>query len=315
MSGNAYKILHIEDDLTDALLVQEMFVNSSSEMYQFVHVGDLKHALSALRADGYSAVLLDLGLRELQGLDNIRIIKQENPDVPIIVLTAQDDETLALEALQEGAQEYLVKGHGDCKIIRMAIKASITRKVFERKLFKQANYDPMTNLPNRQLFIEYLSKSLTKAARWNRSEALLFVDIDHFKHINDTYGHEAGNVLLAQVAERMRGALRNSDIIARYGGDEFIVLLDDRTENMEHAGSCAAQKILDVFEVPYTLHGHEVAVTASIGIAAYPGSGMSVTDLIERADATMYKTKRAGGNGFSYAGSGVVAAMTNREKL
>lgn len=305
MQNNPVNILHVEDDLADALLLQEMLVNSkpgnSNENYNIIHVDNLKDALTKIKEQGCSAVLLDLGLKDISGLDNVRVIKEENPNLPIVVLSGLDSEEMALKAVRGGAQEYIVKGHGDANVIRLAIKSSIERKAYERQLFQQANFDELTGLPNRRMFMEHLKNNLIKADRWKRQEAIMFLDLNQFKEINDTMGHEAGNRVIQQVACRLRAVLRMSDTLSRYGGDEFIVHLDDRS--ICHKESCCniAEKIFNVLGTPFDLDGSKVQISISIGIAIYPYNGRTVEDLIKNADKAMYTAKRIGPNKYWFS--------------
>ncbi len=300
----AINILHVEDDPADALLVQEILMEEAggTAHYNVVHVDNLKEALKTLHCEGFNAVMLDLGLKDISGVDNVRMLKEENPDIPIIVLTGFNNEDTALQAIKQGAQEYIVKGYSNGNVLRLAIKSSIERKAYERKLFQQANFDELTGLANRRLFKEYLEKALMKAKRFERQEVLMFLDLDRFKDINDTYGHEAGNMLLMLVAERIKQKLRESDMIARYGGDEFIILLGNNDpKNMRQGCVAVAEKILDVIREPYDLGGNNVSLSTSIGIAIYPDSGETPEALLETADHAMYEAKRSGMNQYVFA--------------
>ena len=292
------KVLHVEDDLTEADIIKETLgeYDRMGEI-EIVHVSTLKEALFEIKNNDYQAVLLDLGLRELDGLDNVSAIKEENPDLAIVVLSNGDSQEQAGEAIDCGAQEYLVKGHSDGKVIKFAIYSSIKRKALERKLFHQANYDNLTGLPNRALLQEHLGKSLRLAKRWKSEQALLFMDLNKFKLVNDTYGHENGNRVLKEAARRLMLALRDTDVVARYGGDEFTVILDDQSTDVKHAAKCVAQKIVDAMSEKFTtLLGEEIEVGVSIGIAIYPADGADSGAILAAADAAMYKAKSQGQN-------------------
>ncbi len=171
-------------------------------------------------------------------------------------------------------------------------------KQYESRLQHLAHYDALTQLPNRLLFRERLSDMLARAERHGNVLALLFIDLDRFKPINDTLGHQAGDELLQRVAERLAGCVRTSDTIARLGGDEFTVLLDD-LHSPDEAG-IIARNILDAVERPYILHGQAQFISASIGIACYPSDSVDAETLLRQADMAMYRAKQEGRNGYRF---------------
>jgi diguanylate cyclase (GGDEF)-like protein len=171
-----------------------------------------------------------------------------------------------------------------------------------------ANHDTLTGLPNRKLFGDRLAGSLARAKRNGRMAALMFIDLDRFKEINDTMGHAVGDKVLQAVAERVRGLLRDTDTVARIGGDEFTIILDD-VSDAAHAAT-VAEKIMDAFSAPVlTGDGAEIAVTPSIGIALYPRDAGSVDEFVTTADAAMYDAKAAGRNAYRFYRPGLSAAV------
>ncbi len=182
------------------------------------------------------------------------------------------------------------------------------RKKAEAELLKQkdildhqAHHDALTGLANRILFNDRLEQSLKKAKRSNTKIAVLFIDLDHFKEINDSLGHAVGDDILKIIASRLNGAIRNEDSIARLGGDEFVVMIDSLTQGQN--ASLLAQKILTVLAEPITLEGHILYVSSSIGISIYPDDGTNINDLLKFADAAMYKAKDEGRNNFQFYSS------------
>ena len=161
-----------------------------------------------------------------------------------------------------------------------------------------AYHDGLTTLPNRSLFSKLLSHCINQAQRYNRKFAVLYFDLDHFKNVNDTLGHEAGDQLLQEVSIRVRACLRDSDTVARMGGDEFVALLPELSE--EKYVVTVAQKILTAVASPFILQGQEVHVTASIGISIYPQDGMDEQTLQKNADIAMYQVKEEGRNNFQF---------------
>ena len=183
----------------------------------------------------------------------------------------------------------------------IAIFSDITdRQAQAERLEFMATHDPLTSLPNRSLFTELLSNVLAEARRSKKSVAVLFLDIDKFKQINDTLGHDVGDLLLLHVAKQLRLLLRDGDLVARQGGDEFIMALPNLTSSS--VASLLAEKILRALEQPCTLpntpQGHTMKVSASIGIALYPENGTDIESLLKCADIALYRAKQAGRNNY-----------------
>ncbi|WP_067517160.1 GGDEF domain-containing response regulator [Endozoicomonas ascidiicola] len=172
------------------------------------------------------------------------------------------------------------------------------RKAMEDQLTQMAKYDNLTGLANRALFKEFLQSSIARSDRHQAHTAVMFLDLDHFKPVNDELGHEAGDKLLSNVAQRLEGCIRQVDLIARLGGDEFAVVLDD--VHTEDDARVVADKILHVMEEPHQLEGTEKKVGTSIGIALYPDNSGDADSLIKAADEAMYEAKRQGRNDFRF---------------
>jgi diguanylate cyclase (GGDEF)-like protein len=172
------------------------------------------------------------------------------------------------------------------------------RKLDEDRLDRLAYYDLLTSLPNRRLLHDRLNQAIARARRRKTKVAVLFVDLDHFKHINDTLGHAVGDGLLKEVAGRLAGSLRDIDTVCRLAGDEFVVLLTDIAEVGDVAG--AAQRIIDTLCAPYAVKDHELSVTTSTGISVYPSDGQNGAVLLEKADIAMYRAKMLGKNRFEF---------------
>ncbi len=181
----------------------------------------------------------------------------------------------------------------------LAISEDITvRKVYEERLFNQANFDSLTRLPNRVLAFDRLTQALARAHRNERIVAVIFIDLDHFKNINDTLGHAAGDQLLVEAAKRLRGATREDDTVARISGDEFLVILPDLATVYD--SKVVAHKILNAFSSPFTLEGRELFFTVSIGLSTYPDDSDNPHALLQHADAAMYRAKASGRNTYRY---------------
>ncbi|MCI0528087.1 MAG: EAL domain-containing protein, partial [Nitrospira sp.] len=206
---------------------------------------------------------------------------------------------------KEGA---LVWGHLNVSIVRGAggeplFAISMVENITERKRAEEtiqhlAYYDVVTNLPNRTLFNDRLSLALTYARHNQRKLAVMFLDLDRFKTINETLGHAIGDRLLRAVAERLGSCLREGDTIARLGGDEFMLLLPETSYADDEAK--IAQKILEVFKLAFHLEGHELHITPSIGIALYPNDGEDAETLLKKADTALHRAKTQGGNSYQF---------------
>ena len=179
--------------------------------------------------------------------------------------------------------------------VNESLKHELTqRKRAEEKLTRHAHYDNLTDLPNRRLFQSHLKQALELARRNQRSLAVLFVDLDHFKTINDAWGHTAGDRLLQSVAKWLKSCLRSSDIVARLGGDEFIVLLPEIGQPQD--ATTVAKKLLGALRRPFQIEGREISTSASIGISLYPNDGDEAEILMKNADKAMYCVKQEGRN-------------------
>lgn len=162
----------------------------------------------------------------------------------------------------------------------------------------QAHYDTLTELPNRVLFQDRLTQVITKAKRNKTKFALLFIDLDHFKEINDTYGHEAGDAVLVEVARRLKNCVRASDTVSRLSGDEFLIILEDF--DSKESVSVIAKLLVDALQVPIRFQEKELIVTCSIGISIYPNDSEDGETLVKYADRAMYNAKNIGKNNFKF---------------
>jgi diguanylate cyclase (GGDEF)-like protein/PAS domain S-box-containing protein len=174
------------------------------------------------------------------------------------------------------------------------------RKQAEEINEHRATHDSLTDLPNRALFADRLEVAIHRARRRSQRVAVMFLDLDGFKTVNDTHGHAAGDQILIESAQRLKSCLRAEDTVARLGGDEFILLLAGGIAHESHVATMA-HKILGSFERPFTIEGHELRMSASIGISLFPDAGDTPTTLVSRADAALYRAKDAGGNTFRYS--------------
>lgn len=296
MKPDSVNLLLVEDNHADARLVRAWLEDPSVPTTRCHHVSHLRAAVDALQGDQFDAVLLDMSLPDSEGLENVDRIREIADNMPIVVLTGRDDEAFGLKVLKHGAQDYLVKGRHTGDHVSRSVRYAIERKRLEEELVRLAHFDPVTQLANRVRFVDRVGHAVARAKRRGEGLAVLYLDLDGFKQINDTFGHAAGDWLLHAVGQRLEGVVRDEDTVARLGGDEFGVLIEalDSVDGAE----TVARKLLTEVGAPYEYDGNPVSVGASIGIALFPESGMNVESLMHCADIAMYRTKQSGRNGY-----------------
>jgi len=298
MTPNAeIQLLLVEDNPADAFLLQYTLQHIEGQTFSIHHVKRLKEAQQQLET-GYQAdiILLDLSLPDSQGIETVTAITNIAPHTPIIVMSGNQDPTIVQEAVKIGAQDFLIKGENDSRFLDKTIRYAIERKSAESRLTYLAHYDSLTGLANRALFNNNLRQALARSRRKESLLGLLFIDLDRFKMINDTLGHDAGDELLRNVAQRIKNVIREGDFAARLGGDEFTVIVEGIAA-ISNAG-IVAQKILQAMAAPFTLNGKKVTVGSSIGVATYPNAGNNIEELLKNADTAMYRAKNKGRNNY-----------------
>lgn len=303
MRNKHLEILLIEDNAGDARLVREILEEREDSHFVLKHVQKLNFALEQLEENKFDVIFLDLSLPDGQGVEMISRLQERSPATPIILLTGLDDEELALEAVKNGAQDYLVKDDVNANLLVRSMTYAIERQrlLVEMEKARQlerylAYHDGLTHLPNRQLFYDRLEQAAVHAKRSDTLVGVLFLDLDDFKRMNETHGHSTGDALLQAVAERLKSGLRESDTIARIGGDEFTVLLSNITK-VEDAVK-VAQKLIEEFTEPFRIGDKKFFVTVSVGISFYPFDGTETETLIKMADIAMYRVKGQGKNNY-----------------
>jgi diguanylate cyclase (GGDEF)-like protein len=283
-------ILLIEDNPTDARLVRAMLeLEGGLEITHFDRLGTARESFAGM-SDG--CVLLDLSLPDAHGLEALAEVRQTAPEVAVVVLSGLADETVALSAVQQGAQDYLIKGQVDGAVLARAIRYAIERKRAEVQLAHQTLHDALTNLPNRLLFLDRLRQALARSARRRAHIAVLFLDLDRFLRVNDALGHAMGDAVLVETAQRFETAVRPGDTVARFAGDKFTVMCEDIAG--EHDALAIAERLTAALAFPFDLDGEEHVLTASIGIALSQGENPAAESLIRDADAAMHRAKERG---------------------
>jgi diguanylate cyclase (GGDEF)-like protein len=288
----SYEVLLVEDDPSDAMLVR-LHLQRANETYVCETVERLEDAERMLMQRRFDAVITDLSLPDSQGLECVVRLQRVASDTPVIVLSGEEYEELALQAVQSGAQDYLTKDSLNPHSLAKAVRYALERKQSETRLRRLALYDQLTGLTNRYYFNEMLEDAILRARRLSTRLAVMVLDLDAFKRVNDGLGHGAGDRLLCTVATRLTGTVREYDTVARLGGDEFGVLVDlDRGAGSDPA--LLATRILRVLEKPIVVDGTPVVVSASIGVAVFPGAADGPEGMLRAADDAMAKAKQAG---------------------
>jgi diguanylate cyclase (GGDEF)-like protein len=323
MDDRKLKILLVDDDEDDYVMTRDLLDDARGSSFELDWISDYDSALKAVLRQEHDAYLFDYRLGARTGLDLLQEMMAEvGSRVPVILLTGQGDLETDLEAMKAGASDYLIKGEINAHLLERSIRYAIERKKAEERMASMAYYDSLTKLPNRSLFQDRLRQVMTKNERSNILAAVLFLDIDDFKRVNDTLGHSAGDLLLKGVAERLNQTMRKSDSVsrrteedmfARLGGDEFTVLLSEIRE-FEDAAKVSA-RIINALSRPFVLDNHEIYITTSIGIAVFPHDGKDMDTLLKNADAAMYHAKAQGKNNYQYYKESMNAAAIKRLAL
>jgi diguanylate cyclase (GGDEF)-like protein len=257
-----------------------------------------------------SLIICDVMMPELNGYETLTTLRREpsTATIPFIFLTAKADKVDMRQGMQLGADDYLTKPFTIEELIG-AIAARLKRQAILQNHFDQeiqqaesrmeyfARHDELTNLPNRVLFHNSLQQAVAHAKRQRQTLALIFLDIDQFHLINNTLGHDIGDMLLKALAERIQEMIPSRDMVARLRGDVFAIILVDVAE-MELKN--IAQNIIHNLSLPYKIYGHEVFITCSLGITIYPNDHLEVDGLIKNADTAMYYAKETGRNDYKF---------------
>ncbi|MFO1388803.1 putative bifunctional diguanylate cyclase/phosphodiesterase [Cellvibrio sp.] len=315
------KLLLIDDNELDRQAIVRTFRKAEWNI-QITQASSANNGLEEFESDDFDAVLLDYRLPDMDGLDTLRmLVRNPNHHAAIIILTgAMEDDLLEQQCIEAGAQDVLFKSEISHKHLTRAIVHARTRHLLERELHEShqrlrtlAENDSLTGLANRYYFDESLRTAIPRANRLNDQLALLFLDLDNFKIINDSMGHDAGDQLLKEVARRLLHVVRNGDIVCRLGGDEFAIL----AHNFESQDPIIqlAERILEDLRRPIVIKNTEQFISASIGVATYPDAGNNAGDMLKAADLAMYRAKRDGKNNYHFFSSALQAQVQERIRL
>jgi diguanylate cyclase (GGDEF)-like protein len=297
------KILLVDDDEDNVRLLEQLLGHTG---YTRVTATTDPHKVAAMHAEHrYDLIVLDLQMPGMDGFQVMAALKALDRDTYLPVLAVTGHPGHKVTALQAGAKDFVSKPF-DWDEVLMRVHNMLEVRLLHDSAQKQAKVlesmalqDPLTGLANRRLLPERLWMAIAHARRNKSAMAVLYLDLDGFKTVNDTLGHGAGDVLLKMVAGRLVDAVREEDTVARLGGDEFMIALwhvigfDDTAK--------VAAKVIDAVSQPYEIEGHIVTVTTSVGASVYPAHGEDTDDLMKKADAALYEAKRAGKNTYRLA--------------
>lgn len=283
------KVLLVEDNPGDARLIQEK-LNTPQKCFTLHHEHDLKSALEFLRKNTVDVILLDLNMPDSRGIDTYHKINSSAESTAIIILTGLEDEGYAIKAMQSGAQDYLSKNMADEVLLRRSISYAIERKQLLLKVNELAVRDPLTDLYNRRGFINLAEIQYASALRNSQNMAIILIDIDKMKAINDNFGHLAGDDAIIKTAGILKKAFRETDVIGRIGGDEFTVFaLEPDLDSFE---SIIRKRVKDELVAHVEEPAYEYSLSLSLGFAFYnEQKKQSFDELLKTADENMYKDK------------------------
>jgi len=297
------KILIADDSRTNVALLSNALHKLGHEV---VAASSGREAVALFQLQRPDLLILDVMMENMDGFECARQIRALDSDdwIPIIFLSASVDDASIAKGIDAGGDDYLAKPFSEitleAKIKAMQRISDMRQKLFEttQKLYLLSSTDALTDVYNRAQFDRSVKEIVATADRYHNQLALLFIDLDNFKNVNDTFGHHIGDLLLTEVAARLKRCVRSVDFVARLGGDEFAVVLSE-IKNIEEAAA-TAKNILAALDADYNLDNHYIRNGASIGIACYPAMAGSVEDLILNADIAMYHAKASGRNNFQY---------------
>lgn len=296
--GFPTKILLVDRELGEYQFIEGLLSRIGSGLYQLEWCNQLDQAQGRILSQAFDVVLLDYYWGESTTRDLLNEVQVQACATPIVVMTDEMEDEVDREAIRAGAADYLVKGQIDHLLLERCLRYAIERKRSEQRLSRLAHYDPLTDIPNRILFRDRLEHAIRLAERDGTSFTLMFIDLNGFKQVNDNFGHDVGDGLIRVCAERLGSCLRRSDSVARMGGDEFTLLLQNIDSHTDVAH--LAEKVIHALSQPVDINGHSVVVGASVGIAIFPHAGRDADTLLKHADVAMYRAKQEDASGYRF---------------
>ena len=301
-------LLLIEDSTHDAELLEMMLKRSPEIAVTLTHVTKLSDAVHAFDENNFDIILLDLGLPDSTGVNAVQFLRTLVPETPIAVLTGDDRDTTAIEAINAGAQDYLPKQHIAGSLLTRMLRHSIARQQKLNKANSDALVDTLTGLGNRRSFDGELDRRMSDFTRHRFPFCIALFDIDHFKQINDRWGHSIGDEVIKGVADSIVSLGRASDHFSRYGGEEFAMIMP-----MTHMQVAKPATKRCVIQTKQASHGEKrLSVTVSCGLTEVAESDTAAT-IVNRADDALYEAKRKGRDRLMIYENGVFTEITDNE--
>ncbi len=314
------KLLLIDDDVVDRMDAIRMLKNSGKNIY-ISEASNAETGLKMARESDYDLILLDFQLPGMNGLEVLSFLnKKTDKATAVVMLSHSEDDELAKQCIQHGAQDYVKKSEVTTSRLMRAIEHARVRynihnqlKSSKEQLRVLAETDVLTGLLNRYSFQINLKSAMNSAKRHGGTMAMLMLDLDKFKHINDTLGHDVGDELLIAVGKRLESVVRVDEVLSRLAGDEFAILVQQL--NQPAQARVLAQRIQQEFQQPFVLSAKAYNITMSIGIAVYPDCADTPEQLMKCADVAMYRSKKAGRNQISFYSKAVHQKVLKRVEL
>ncbi len=290
MDNKVIKILYVEDELDHAILIGELIKEITNVHYEMTHIQQLDEALLELDNERYDIVMLDVSLPGKQGLDSITRVCERAPEIPVVVMTSLEDETMAIKALQKGAEEYLVKGDMNSHALSRILRYVIMRHIGRAELQSLSLVDDLTSLYNRRGFMLFAQQQLSIAIRTKRGMILFFIRLDGLNEIGEKLGHQYEDLAKIETANILKEAFRESDIIARHGRDEFTAIA---IESFDANNEIIISRLQAELKSRNKQENRLYKLSLCIGTAYYDTEELcTISELIDRAKESMIEQKK-----------------------
>lgn len=283
------RILAVETDALSAEALSLHLVRAGFSKQNLTFAKSFEDALDLASNEDFHVGLIDYDLTSRTGFELMEELERMGNPFPVIMTAEIKDTDVDQGAMARGAYDYLIHQDIDPELLERTIRYTVIRRKLEDRLVHAALYDELSKLPNRRAFFDRLTQALYRANRHKQDVCLLYIDLNGFKAVNDTYGHQAGDEVIREVGRRLQDCLRRTDTPARLGGDEFACILEDFRDR--DAALAVIDKVRDTFAMPVSYEGEKHTVGGSIGVAFYPESAVESDLLIQLADEAMYQAK------------------------